>query len=151
TAFGEVIRVGYNHVPPDTLHENNRPYGPAVDMLNRVLSEMGLTPDYRFMPLARLIRNTNANEIDCILRIGANPLLRIKPTVPFSSTIPGVLFLKEKAPTLTNAEHLRPLLIGTKIDMPLTKSMETIRERIHWIGGSKALENGIKVMLKGRI
>lgn len=148
----QIITVGYNHVPPDTMNIDGNAAGPANEFLKRVIQRMGYDVRFKYLPLARLISQANSNQLDMINRIGANPALKIKPTVPFTATSPGILVAKRSG--VKNWSQLaakKNFRIGTKIGMPLTDHMKTQTAKLLYQPGTRALENSVLMTKHGRL
>ena len=144
--------VGYNHVPPDSLHINGRPAGPAYEFLERIGARMGVRFTYEFLPLSRLLAKINGNQIDMILRIGANPALPVKPSIPFTATTPGILLSKRLGIKSLKELTAKPALrIGTKGGMPLTETMKKFKDRISYQPGDDALNISLRMVQRDRL
>lgn len=151
-SLSDVLIVGYNHVPPDTMQIDGQAHGPANELLKRVAVRMGVELKFKHLPLARLISQANANNIDLINRIGANPALIVKPTVPFTATSPGILVAKRTG--VNSWEDLigkKSFRIGTKIGMPLTDTMKSQVNKIIYQPGTRALQNSVLMTHRGRL
>jgi hypothetical protein len=113
---------------------------------------MGVRFKYEFLPLSRLISKVNSNEIDLINRIGANPSLAVKPTAPFTATIPGILVSRRLGvKTWKELEGKTNLRIGTKGGMPLTETMKKIKDRISYQPGDDALQISLRMARRDRL
>jgi ABC-type amino acid transport substrate-binding protein len=144
--------VGYNHVPPDSLHINGQPAGPAYEFLQQIAPRMGVRFTYQYLPLSRLLAKINSNQIDMILRIGANPALPVKPTAPFTYTTPGILLARRLGIKTWKELAAKPAIrIGTKGGMPLTDTMKTILDRISYQPGDDALAISLRMVQRGRL
>jgi ABC-type amino acid transport substrate-binding protein len=150
------IRMGYNTVPPFMIHQQKKePTGIAIDYFHLISKKMNIGKiKFVHMPLARLLASLESNAIDAALLLGPSTgnLKLVYPSKNFAFFYPGLLLRKDsKLNKVNKSSQLVGLRIGTKLKMPLTKTMSDAKINIDYISGTKPLQKNIKKMILNRI
>lgn len=73
-AFGKtVIKVRVNEAPPQYMQENGKWIGFKVELMEALLREAGITPEYRKLPWARALEELAHGTIDVMMNVGYSP------------------------------------------------------------------------------
>ena len=149
----EVVKIGYNLVPPYSVDDGQSAGGPVNEYVMKVFKEMDVEVKFLKMPLARLIHSLQNNDLDMIsfYTLGSEIKGGVDAEEAFSKFFPGVLVRRDvKLKSISSARDLLGLKIGTKKGMPMIESMSDKRLNISYIEASNSLERALRMTLFGR-
>lgn len=147
-----VLRVGFFELPPHAQMQQNQPSGYAIAYFNLIAQQMGVTPLYVQLPLARLLVSS---DIDMVLFLGKTPeraqslVFAHKPWMPLQ----GALAVRTDSPlhSIHSADDLRGLHIGAWNAGLRSELMRDPRLHITPISGEDFLDRALTMVARGHI
>lgn len=147
-----VLRVGFFELPPHAQMRQNRADGYAIAYFDLIAKQMGVTPDYVQLPLARLLVSP---DIDMVLFLGKSKeraqslVFAHKPWL----ALQGALAVRSDSPlwNIRSADDLLGLHIGAWNAGFRSELMRDPRLRITSISGDDFLDRALKMVVRSHI
>ena len=151
-AADPVLRVGFFELPPHAQMRQSQATGLAIAYFDLVARQMGVTPEYVQLPLARLLVSP---DIDMLLFVGKTPeraqslVFANKPWL----VLQGALAVRNdsRLRSIGSAEDLLDLHIGTWNGGFRSTLMRDPRLRVTPISGDDFLDRALTMVLRGHI
>ena len=151
-AADPVLRVGFFELPPHAQMRQNQASGYAIAYFDQIAQQMGVTPHYVQLPLARLLVST---DIDMVLFLGKTPeraqslVFAKKPWL----ALQGALAVRSDSPlrSIRTAEDLRGLHIGAWNAGLRSGLMRDPRLHVTPISGDDFLDRALTMVARGHI
>lgn len=151
-AANPVLRVGFFELPPHAQMQQGRADGYAIAYFDLIAKQMGVTPEYVQLPLARLLISP---DIDMVLFLGKSKeraqslVFARKPWL----ALQGVVAVRTDSPlwSVRSADDLLGLHIGAWNAGFRSKLMRDPRLRLTSISGDDFLDRALKMVVRGHI
>ncbi|TXH90558.1 MAG: transporter substrate-binding domain-containing protein [Rhodoferax sp.] len=147
-----VLRVGFFDLPPHGQLKDGKPSGHALAYFDRIARQMGVTPDYVQLPLARLLVSP---DIDMVLYLGKTR--ERAQTLVFARkpwlVLQGAIAVRTGSPlrTVQSADDLVGLHMGAWNAGFRSQLMRDARLRVTPISGDDFLDRALKMVVHGHI
>lgn len=116
--FAEEVMIGVFVHPPHVYRDEvtGDPYGPGVEYIKTVITDMGYTPAIILLPFQRILVYLKAGELDCTLEIARTPdreEFLYYPREPAYTMVPSLTFrITQELHEITSINDLQGMTIG---------------------------------------
>ncbi len=116
--IAEDVKIGVFVHPPHVYQDaiTREAYGPAIEYIKSVVTDMGYTPTILLLPFQRIMVYLESGEIECTLEIARTPdreVFLYYPTEPTYTMVPSLTVLVSNGlQSITSIDDINDLTIG---------------------------------------